>query len=304
MNPAPVVSRERTARSSLCLALLTCALTIEDGRAAELFAGNYSFSDELGGFRLLSATGVGTSLDPVVVVEEINEAAPVTLVVRRHNINRIPRGQRNAALTLEIVVVNRSRRVWAGFEIELQEILRRPSVYTDGLSFNQLGPRAPDVSSDSFADNDRLFEPHDRIRFEHGFVDPHATARFTITITDPTPDLEFYVVQDPKLLMSEAPMSRGLAAHLDDLGSRPGDAAVFAVDGLASWTLVRDGDGWSPYDGAAEEAKAEVRLDLPLATPVLSRGLPAAEVEAALTLDGDLSLAGRLARGIGVLSGR
>ncbi|MEJ7583286.1 MAG: maleylpyruvate isomerase family mycothiol-dependent enzyme [Acidimicrobiales bacterium] len=41
---------------------------------------------------------------------------------------------------------------------------------------------------------------------------------------------------------------RGLAAHLDDLGSRPGDAAVFAVDGLASWTLVRDDDGWSPYD--------------------------------------------------------
>ena len=179
--------------------------------AAELFAGGYSFSDELGGFRLLSASGEGTAGDPVVIVEEIQDAAPITLVVRR----RPGTGGRSrpsfAPLTLVKVVINRSRIVWVGFEIELQEILKRPSTYGDGLSFNQFGAKPPDVTSDAFADNDRLFEPHDRIRFENGFVDPEATARFRITITDPTPAAEFYLVQDPKLL-SAGLSGRDLAA--------------------------------------------------------------------------------------------
>jgi hypothetical protein len=51
-----------------------------------------------------------------------------------------------------------------------------------------------------------LFEPRDRIRFEGGFVDPEATARFRMTITDPTPDMEFYIVQDPKLLSASRPL--------------------------------------------------------------------------------------------------
>ena len=101
--------------------------------------------------------------------------------------------------------MNRSERVWGGFEVALQEILRRPSTYGDGLSFNQYGAQAPDVASDSFADNNRLFEPDDRIRFENGHVDPEATARFRITITDPTPIAEFYLVQDPQLLSAGLP---------------------------------------------------------------------------------------------------
>jgi len=181
---------------------------------AELRAGHYSFSDELGGFQLLSATGTGAPNDPIVLVEEIEEAAPITLVIRRHGPSRFARREGFGTLTIEKVVVNRSERVWAGFEIELQEILKRPSVYTDGLSFNQLAAKIPDVSSDAFADTNRLFEPYDRIRFESGFVDPDATARFKITITDPTPDLEFYVVQDPKLLSAGLPgAARSFAAR-------------------------------------------------------------------------------------------
>lgn len=182
-------------------------------RAAEFFAGGYSFSDELGGFRLLSAAGEGTARDPIVLVEELDEAAPVTLVIRR----RPGAGDRSrpifAPLTMVKVVVNRSRLVWAGFEVELQEVRKRPSNYGDGLSFNQFAAKPPDVSSDAFADNDRLFEPYDRIRFEKGYVDPEATARFRLTITDPTPVAEFYLVQDPKLLSAALPLRRGLAAR-------------------------------------------------------------------------------------------
>lgn len=179
--------------------------------AAEFFAGGYSFSDELGGFRLVSASGEGTLSDPIVVVEEIEEAAPITLVIRRHLRLDDPRRPGYAPLVLEKVVVNRSLRVWAGFEMELQEILKRPSVYGDGLSFNQFGAQPPDVTADSFADNERLYEPYDRIRFSNGHVDPEATVRFRFIITDPTPLLEFYLVQDPKLLSVGLPEARSLA---------------------------------------------------------------------------------------------
>lgn len=191
------MSRRRVLLS--CLTAAACAAS-SPAAAAELSAGGYSFSDELGGFRLHSASGLGTPADPVVVTEEIFDAAPVTLVIRRS-----PERRGAVQLTLVKVVVNRSERVWGGFELALQEILKRPSTYADGLSFNQYGARAPDVASDAFADNRRVFEPDDRIRFERGHVDPGATARFLVTITDPTPIAEFYLVQDPQLLSAEAP---------------------------------------------------------------------------------------------------
>jgi len=184
-------------------------------RAAEFIAGGYSFSDELGGFRLLSASGSGAPDDPIRVVEEIAEAAPVTLVIRRLRLEGLPRVQ-HTQFTLEKTVVNRSERIWGGFEIALQEILKRPSTYGDGLSFNQFGARAPDVAADSFADNNRIFEPDDRIRFERGHVDPGATARFRITITDPTPVAEFYLVQDPQLLSAGLPRSGRSYAVADE----------------------------------------------------------------------------------------
>jgi hypothetical protein len=186
---------------------------------AEFRVGSYSFSDELGGFRLLSAFGSGTPDDPAVLVEEFPEAAPVTLVIRRFGELSGPSRDTFAPLTVIKVVTNRSNRVWAGFEVELQEILKQPSVYYDGLSFNQFGVKPPDVSSDSFAKNDRLFEPYDRIRFIDGHVDPEATARFTITITDPTPVAQFYLVQDPKLLSAGLPGGRSLALGLSSPGA-------------------------------------------------------------------------------------
>lgn len=45
-------------------------------------AGAYSFSDELGGFTILSASGEGTSTDPVIVTEEFESATPATMIIR------------------------------------------------------------------------------------------------------------------------------------------------------------------------------------------------------------------------------
>jgi hypothetical protein len=180
------------------LALVLAAFCIGRADAIELFAGGFSFSDELGGFRLMSASGSGTASDPVVLAEEFLELAPVTLVIRRRAAltDRDPL----ASLSLTKLVTNRSGQAWGGFVVELQEKLGHPSDYWDGLSFDQFGPRPADVSSDSFKKNNREFEPYDRIRFEAGHVDVGRTARFALTITDPTPTPIFYLVQDPQLL--------------------------------------------------------------------------------------------------------
>lgn len=214
MSKPPAIA-SRLAAAGLALALAGVA-ALAPCRAAELSAGPYSFSDEFGGFRLVSATGTGTPNDPVILVEEIFEAAPVTLVIRNRNL--AGRGLRTveSQLTLIKKVKNESIRVWAGFEMELQEIPKKPSVYSDGLSFKQFAVLAPDVGSDSFADNERKFEPYDRIEFSNGHVDPEATAEFRIVVTDPTPTREFYLVQDPKLLAAALPSAGPSFAALED----------------------------------------------------------------------------------------
>ena len=172
--------------------------------AAPLSTGGFTFSDELGGFRLVSVSGIGSAADPIIVEEEFTGTGPAVLVIRR-NVVRNPEDPwaRNGiwtAIYLTKVIRNRSRRIWAGFELELQEDLHQPSVYGDGLSFDQGRAVPVEISSDVFARNHRLFEPYDRIRFEDGSVDPDATLRLDVHITDPTPVREFYLVQDPQIL--------------------------------------------------------------------------------------------------------
>ena len=201
---------------ALNLALFTSACIAAPGAATEFFAGGYSFSDELGGFRLISASGSGTPSDPIVIEEEIDEVVPVTLVIRNH---KFADGGGLGAVESQLILVkrvgNRSNRVWAAFEMELQEIQKKPSTYGDGLSFKQFAATPPDVSSDSFADNRRMFEPSDSIEFLNGHVDPGGVAEFKVTITDPTPISEFYLVQDPKLLAAELPLAGPSFAALD-----------------------------------------------------------------------------------------
>ena len=100
-----------------------------------------SFSDELGGFRLISVSGTGTISDPIVVVEEITQVGPAVLVVRGTQLTQHKDQRSETFLRLAIIkiVINNAGRVWVGFDLELQETLNQPSLYLDGLSFDQLG---------------------------------------------------------------------------------------------------------------------------------------------------------------------
>lgn len=176
--------------------LLSSAGPADDGR---WYAGRYSFSDELGGFRIVSVRGTGTRGDPIEIGEELYSAEPVTLVIRAAH--RLPLSQ-TGTLYLRVAVLNRSGLAWIEFAFELQEIRGKPSDFYDGLSFAQVNPDPDLVSSDRFASFESRFESYDSLRFSNGHADPMNRTRFGFFITDVTPVDEFYLLQDPRVPFS------------------------------------------------------------------------------------------------------
>ncbi|MDX8446123.1 hypothetical protein [Mesorhizobium captivum] len=189
----------------LCRAVLPLLFLIVPAQADTQkvwVAGAYSFSDELGGFRITGASGIGTKDDPLVITEELNSATPVTLTIRAARpIEAFGKAGdvANGIMYMRIDVLNNSALPWVEFQFELQEILDQPSVFGDGLSFDQRNKTPDNIWSSNFADFDRAFEPYDRLLFRNGKVDPLKTATFDFLITDYTPRWTFYLVQDPRI---------------------------------------------------------------------------------------------------------
>jgi hypothetical protein len=189
------------AKSALALLVAGTALG-QETPAKPWNAGAYSFSDELGGFRIVGISGAGTREDPIVIQEEMNSATPVTMVIRTVRPIRpfdYSGLYANGFMHLRIEVLNNSKLPWIEFEFELQEQLGKASVFGDGLSFDQRRTDSGNISSQSFSEYSRAFEPYDRLLFREGKVDYLDGASFLFMITDFTPRWEFYLVQDPRI---------------------------------------------------------------------------------------------------------
>ncbi|MEE9587221.1 MAG: hypothetical protein V3V97_04265 [Hyphomicrobiaceae bacterium] len=191
------------------LALIVIGWAATDKVSAKsLSTGHLTFSDELGGFELVSVSGVGTKVDPIIVVERMRTLDPTLLVIRRSRRKKAP-GQTMLRDPIRVVVVkiviNATGRVWGGYDLELQEQRGKPSVYRDGLSFDQLSSfRDVELESDRFEKSTWKAEPYDRIRFRQGSVDPNFAVRLNFAITDITPVPEFYLLQQPLFLTVQA----------------------------------------------------------------------------------------------------
>lgn len=203
----------RAATGATALALAFCLpAAVSSVNAEPMVAGDFSFSDELGGFTITGVRGTGTGDDPIVIEQSLTHTEPVTIVIRRADNAPKPKNLVGAgrwvAVHLKLVIRNDSGRVWQGFEVELQEILDKPSIRQDGLSFDQgaLVPAA--IISNRFTNNQRLFEPYDRIKFLEGHVNPLDFVDFKMHITDPTPVNTFYLLLDPAILFSLGPGDR------------------------------------------------------------------------------------------------
>jgi hypothetical protein len=216
----------RVLRSALpYLALLAGLwLSAAQATAATWTIAGLSFSDELGGVRLLAASGRGSPADPIVLVEEITGAGPAVLTVEnlRNGGELISPAHGFLALSVVVVVTNRGPWRWSGFDLELRTTPDDPSVYSDGLSFDQPQTFHRLARADRFEQTVQEDEPFDRIRFDGGSVDPAYELRLDFDIIDANGRPVFYLVQRPVVLIAwqELMPVRQLAAAGQDLAAR------------------------------------------------------------------------------------
>ena len=200
-------NRRLSGKMAAAAMFVVAALDVGSAAAEEISsnrwqAGAYSFSDELGGFRIVSVSGMGTKDDPIVIREEMNSASPVTMVIRTARPIRpfdYSGLYANGFLHIRIEMLNNSELPWIEFEFELQEHLGKASVYGDGLSFDQRRTDSGNIWSESFGRYSRAFEPYDRLLFREGKIDHLDSASFNFMVTDFTPRWEFFLVQDPRI---------------------------------------------------------------------------------------------------------
>ncbi|MDH3665154.1 MAG: hypothetical protein OEU92_34920 [Alphaproteobacteria bacterium] len=172
--------------------------------AENLEAGGLTFSDELGGFRLISATGSGSASDPIVLVEELTGMGPAVLTIRQSGVGG-PQPPSSGVLlrSLVKVVINKSALRWSGFDLELRSKADQASVYSDGLSFDQVRMVTVPLQSDLFAAARTEDEPYDRLRFDQGRVKPDQTVRLSFNLADINQRPIFFLAQQPIVLMAE-----------------------------------------------------------------------------------------------------
>ena len=198
-------------RARLPLSLIACVLATAalsgSAAAAPQSASGITFSDELGGFTVISASGSGTLADPFVVVEEIIGPQEPVLVIRGNSPlfgNRIG-SHHLTGFALKKIVINKTEDDWNLFEMELRETLQHSSPYGDGLSFGQGSPAGHPFGSDKFPTVNETDEPTDSVSFRDGTVHPGESATFNLVITDTSPVSPFLLLQQPTRIVAGVP---------------------------------------------------------------------------------------------------
>jgi hypothetical protein len=192
------------------LLILGCVLWfafISESTAAPISVGGLTFSDELGGFSLLTATGSGTIDNPFVVVEEMDNLQDAVLVIRglAPNFGNRIGTQHLTGFALKKEVINRTGSDWNLFTIELRKRLDLPSSYGDGLSFGQGSPIGRPFTSNTFAASDVTDEPYDSIVFHDGVMQSGKQSSFLFVITDTSPVSSFFLLQTPTRMVADLP---------------------------------------------------------------------------------------------------
>jgi len=201
------------------LGLLLIGLPGGSASAATWTVGGLSFSDEPGGARLLGASGTGAPDDPIVLIEEIAGPESAIIEIQNGRTGHLDVSPAIGFLTLSVVkiIVNRGPWRWSGFDLELRTAPDQPSVYADGLSFDQPQTFQRLARADRFGQTVQEDEPFDRIRFDGGQVDPGEYLRLDFDLVDVNGTPVFYLVQRPIILLAwdlPPPPERQLAGSL------------------------------------------------------------------------------------------
>ncbi len=208
-------------------ALASLCVAAGSAHAETWMTGGISFSDRPGGARLLAASGTGTREDPIVLVEEISGPGPAVLEIRNGRTGHLEVSPATGFLSLSVVkiIANRGPWRWSGFDLELMTGPDQPSVYADGLSFDQPQTFPRRARADRFLQTAQEDEPFDRIRFDGGQVDPGQYLRLDFDLVDVNGTAVFYLVQRPITLVARNVQPHVLRQLAAMPGLGPGDLA-------------------------------------------------------------------------------
>ena len=89
-----------------------------------------------------------------------------------------------------------------------------------------------------------------------------------------------------------AAFARALPYTFREVDAPQGATVVMTVTGEAGgrWTVVRQGDGWALFDGAADQPDAEARIDQEIAWRLFTRGMSPRDSLPRVSLKGHRSL--------------
>ncbi len=197
-------------RARSAMAALLVLLSPPAASARPIALAGVTFSDELGGVVLHDGWGSGSAADPFVLVEEITEDGPAVLIVRgmKSRLGDAPDGRFQHGMVVRKIVTNATARDWNVFELELRETLEHTSSYEDGLSFGQALAAPRPVSNDRYRRMVMTDEPLDTVVFTDGLVRPGEVVTVTVTITDYTPQDEFFLLQRRESPIAALPIGR------------------------------------------------------------------------------------------------
>lgn len=195
-------------RLALWIVLSALAATAAEARPFTL--EGLTFSDELGDFEILAASGTGTLADPFVIVEEVTGPEPVLVIggLTASFANRVG-SHHLTGFALRKVTVNRTDFIWMSYNIELRQSDDAHSPYGDGLSFGQASDIGRPFVSSVFLSSQITDEPTDTVVFTDGRVEPGENAAFDMIITDTSPVPRFLLLQAPDRPVAWLPPANG-----------------------------------------------------------------------------------------------
>jgi len=191
------------------LPVLLVLLLAAPAQAASITVNGLTFSDEYGGFNLISVSGTGTREDPFVIVEEVGGAGNAVLSITGWRSGYYAGDHGGASFVVRKVVINATDKEWGSYELELRELLDIPSGYLDGLSFGQPLAENRPAASDRLPQVVVRDEPLDAMIFSGGGVSPGEQVAFEFIVTDMTPVDQVFLIQRLRLDVVEAPSRQG-----------------------------------------------------------------------------------------------
>ena len=191
------------------LPVLLVLLLAAPAQAVSITVNGLTFSDEYGGFNLISVSGTGTREDPFVIVEEVGGAGNAVLSITGWRSGYYAGDHGGASFVVRKVVINATDKEWGSYELELRELLDIPSGYLDGLSFGQPLAENRPAASDRLPQVVVRDEPLDAMIFSGGGVSPGEQVAFEFIVTDMTPVDQVFLIQRLRLDVVEAPSRQG-----------------------------------------------------------------------------------------------